>query len=97
MKKLFFGLLNKHYIVRLLNNTNETQILHLKKFVPKQPLEDNYCEEKWEAVWGNYHSSSDAPNPTYLPTGEQLVTSNYEPNDAHENEVDYKTRKNGLN
>ena len=39
---------NENYIVRRLN-TNKTQILHrirLKKFVPNQPLEDNFREER---------------------------------------------------
>ena len=39
---------NENYIVRRLN-TNKTQILHrirLKKFVPNQPLEDNFREQR---------------------------------------------------
>ena len=39
---------NKNYIVRRIN-TNKTQILHrirLKKFVPNQPLEDNFQEQQ---------------------------------------------------
>ena len=39
---------NENYIVRRLN-TNKTQILHrirLKKFVPNQPLEDNFSEQR---------------------------------------------------
>ena len=39
---------NENYIVRRLN-TNKTQILHrirLKKFVPNQPLEDNFREQQ---------------------------------------------------
>ena len=39
---------NENYIVRRIN-TNKTQILHrirLKKFVPNQPLEDNFREQR---------------------------------------------------
>ena len=41
-------LLNKNYIVRRIN-TNKTQILHRirpKKFVPNQPLEENFREQR---------------------------------------------------
>ena len=40
---------NENYIVRRIN-TNKTQILHrirLKKFVPNQPLEDNFREQRF--------------------------------------------------
>ena len=39
---------NENYFVRRIN-TNKTQILHrirLKKFVPNQPLEDNFREQQ---------------------------------------------------
>ena len=41
-------LLNENYIVRRIN-TNKTQILHRirpKKFVPNQPLEENFREQR---------------------------------------------------
>ena len=39
---------NENYIIRRIN-TNKTQILHricLKKFIPNQPLEDNFREQR---------------------------------------------------
>ena len=106
-----------NYIVHQLN-TNNTQILHrirLKKFVPNQPLEDRYREEKlppdeetiilqddlhtitWEADFGDQlEPRGNAPNPTYLPSGEQPLRSNDESTEADENEVDYIATINNL-
>ena len=71
-----------NYIVRRIN-TNKTQILHrirLKKFVPNQPLEDNFQEQRLQP-----HKEIVIPqDDLYVITwatdfGEQLVTRDNEP------------------
>ena len=106
---------NENFIVRRLN-TNKTQILRrirLIKFVPNQPLEDSYQEEKlqpdeeiiipqdepiynktitWETKFiEQLETRGNEPILTNLPNGEQPITSNDEPNNADEYEVDYIT------
>ena len=73
---------NENYIVRRIN-TNNTKILHrirLKKFVPSQPLEDNFREQ-----WLQPDEEIVIPqDDLYIITwetdfGEQLVTRRHEP------------------
>ena len=73
---------NENYIVRRIN-TNKTQILHrirLKKFVPNQPLEDNFREQ-----WLQPDEEIVIPqDDLYIITwetdfGEQLVTRGHDP------------------
>ena len=73
---------NENYIVRRLN-TNKTQILHrirLKKFVPNQPLEDNFPEQRLQPD----EETVIPQDEVYIITwetdfGEQLVTRGNEP------------------
>ena len=59
--------------------------------------QDDLYSITWEADFGaQLESRSCAPNPTYLPSGEQPVTSNNEPSDANEKNVDYITTQNCL-
>ena len=97
-------LFNENYIVGRLN-TNETDILHRfcpKKFVPTQPLDDNFLDEEivipqddfytltWETNFDDQLAArGNEPIPTNLPNGEQPVTAEADSNDAHENEADY--------
>ena len=100
---------NENYIVRRLN-TNETQILHrirLKKFVPNQPLEDYFREERLqqdeELVIPQDDLYTITWETTFTPVGyanvgyEQSVTPNTDFNDADDNEVDYILTNDGLN
>ena len=73
---------NEHYIVRRIN-TNETQILHrirLKKFVPNQPLEDNFREQRLQPDEEIVIPRDDLYTITWETNfGEQLVTRGDEP------------------
>ena len=73
---------NENYIVRRLN-TNKTQILHrirLKKFVPNQPLEDNFREERLQADEDIIILQDDLYVITWDTNfGEQLATRGSEP------------------
>ena len=96
---------NENYIVRRIN-TNKTQILHrirLKKFVPNQPLEDNFREQRLQPDEEIVIPQDDLYIITWeTDFGEQLVTRGHEPiptslpnaaepihSDVDENEADY--------
>ena len=68
---------NENYIVRRIN-TNKTQILHrirLKKFVPNQPLEDNFREQRLQPDEEIVIPQDDLYEITWeTDFGEQLVT-----------------------
>ena len=68
---------NENYIVRRIN-TNKTQILHrirLKKFVPNQPLEDNFREQQLQTDEEIVIPQDDLYVTTWeTDFGEQLVT-----------------------
>ena len=72
---------NENYIVRI--NTNKTQILHrirLKKFVPNQPLEDNFQEQRLQPDEEIVIPQDDLYVITWeTDFGEQLVTRGNEP------------------
>ena len=73
---------NENYIVRRIN-TNKTQILHrnrLKKFVPNQPLEDNFREQRLQPDDEIVIPQDDLFIITWeTDFGEQLVTRSNEP------------------
>ena len=73
---------NENYIVRRLN-TNKTQILHrirLKKFLPNQPLEDNFLEQRHQPDEEIVIPQDDLYVITWeTDFGEQLVTRGNEP------------------
>ena len=73
---------NENYIFRRLN-TNETQILHrthLKKFVPVQPLEDNFRQERLQQDEEIVFPQDDLYTVTWETNfGEQLATRANEP------------------
>ena len=73
---------NKNYIVRRIN-TNKTQILHrtrLKKFVPNQPLEDNFREQRLQPDEEIVIPQDDLYIITWeTDFGEQLVTRGRDP------------------
>ena len=73
---------NENYIVRRIN-TNKTQILHrirLKKFVPNQPLEDNFREQRLQPDEEIVIPQDDLYVITWeTDFGEQLVTRGNEP------------------
>ena len=73
---------NENYIVRRIN-TNKTQILHrirLKKFVPNQPLEDNFREQRLQPDEEIVIPQDDLYVITWeTDFGEQLVTRDNEP------------------
>ena len=73
---------NENYIVRRIN-TNKTQILHrirLKKFVPNQPLEDNFREQRLQPDDEIVIPQDDLYIITWeTDLGEQLVTRGSEP------------------
>ena len=73
---------NENYIVRRMN-TNKTQILHrirLKRFVPNQPLEDNFREQRLQPDEENIIPQDDIYVITWeTDFGEQLVTRGNEP------------------
>ena len=73
---------NKNYMVRRIN-TNKTQILHrirLKKFVPNQPLEDNFREQRLQPDEEIIIPQDDLYVITWeTDFGEQLVTRGNEP------------------
>ena len=73
---------NENYIVRRIN-TNKTQILHrirLKKFVPNQPLEDNFREQQLKPDEEIVIPQDDLYVITWeTDFGEQLVTRGNEP------------------
>ena len=72
----------ENYIVRRIN-TNKTQILHrirLKRFVPNQPLEDNFREQRLQPDEENVIPQDDLYIITWeTDFGEQLVTRGNEP------------------
>ena len=73
---------NENYIVRRLN-TNKTQILHrirLKRFVPNQPLEDNFREQRLQPDEEIIIPQDDLYVITWeTDFGEQIVTRGNEP------------------
>ena len=73
---------NENYIVRRIN-TNKTQILHwirLKKFVPNQPLEDNFREQRLQPDEEIVIPQDDLYTITWeTDFGEQLATRDNEP------------------
>ena len=73
---------NENYIVRRIN-TNKTKILHrnrLKKFVPNQPLEDNFREQQLQPDEEIVIPQDDLYVITWeTDFGEQLVTRDSEP------------------
>ena len=73
---------NENYIVRRIN-TNKTQILHrirLKKFVPNQPLEDNFREQRLQPDEEIVIPQDDLYVITWeTDFGEQVVTRGNEP------------------
>ena len=73
---------NENYIVRRIN-TNKTQILHrirLKKFVPNQPLEDNFREQQLQPDEEIVIPQDDLYVITWeTDFGEQLITRGNEP------------------
>ena len=73
---------NKNYIVRRIN-TNKTQILHrirLKKFVPNQPLQDNFREQRLQPDEEIIIPQDDLYVITWeTDFGEQLVTRGNDP------------------
>ena len=73
---------NENYIVRRIN-TNKTQILHrirLKKFVPNQPLEDNFREQRLQPDEEIVIPQDDLYVIAWeTDFGEQLVTRDNEP------------------
>ena len=73
---------NENYIVRRLN-TNKTQILHrirLKKFLPNQPLEDNFREQRLQPDEEIVIPQDDLYVTTWeTDFGKQLVTRGNEP------------------
>ena len=75
-------LTNENYIVRRIN-TNKTQILHrirLKKFVPNQPLEDNFREQRLQPDEEIVIPQDDLYIITWeTDLGDQLVTRGNEP------------------
>ena len=74
---------NENYIVRHIN-TNKTQIWHrirLKKFVPNQPLEDNFREQRLQPDEDIVIPQDDLYIITWeTELGEQLVTQGSETN-----------------
>ena len=77
---------NENYIVRRIN-TNKTQILHrirLKKFVPNQPLEDNFQEQQLQPDEEIVIPQDDLYIITWeTDFGEQLVTRGHNPIPTH--------------
>ena len=73
---------NENYIVRRLN-TNKTQILHCirpKKFVPNQPIEDNFREDQLQQDAEIVIPQDDLYTITWETNfGEQLATHGNEP------------------
>ena len=73
---------NENYIVRRIN-TNKTQILHrirLKKFVPNQPLEDNFREQPLQPDEKIVIPQDDLYTITWeTDFGEQLITRRHYP------------------
>ena len=73
---------NENYIVRKIN-TNKTQILHrirLKRFIPNQPLEDNFREQRLQPDEEIVIPQDDLYVITWeTDFGEQLVTRGNEP------------------
>ena len=73
---------NENYIVRQIN-TNKTQILHrirLKKFVPNQPLEDNFREQRLQPDEEIVIPQDDLHIITWeTDFGEQLITRGHDP------------------
>ena len=73
---------NENYIVRRIN-TNKTQILHrirLKRFIPNQPLEDNFREQRLQPDEEIVIPQDDLYVITWeTDFGEQLVTRGNEP------------------
>ena len=73
---------NENYIVRRIN-TNKTQIMHhirLKKFVPNQPLEDNFREQRLQSDEEIVIPQDDLYTITWeTDFGEQLATRGNEP------------------
>ena len=73
---------NENYIVRRIN-TNKTQILHrsrLKKFVPNQPLEDNFREQRLQPDEEIVIPQDDLYIITWeTDFGEQLITRGHNP------------------
>ena len=73
---------NENYIVRKIN-TNKTQILHrirLKRFIPNQPLEDNFREQRMQPDEEIVIPQDDLYVITWeTDFGEQLVTRGNEP------------------
>ena len=73
---------NENYIVRRIN-TNKTQILHrirLKKFVPNQPLEDNFREQRLQPDEKIVIPQKDLYIITWeTDFGEQLITRGHNP------------------
>ena len=73
---------NENYIVRRIN-TNKTQILHrirLKKFVPNQPLEDNFQEQQLQPDEEIVIPQDDLYIITWeTDFGEQLITRGHDP------------------
>ena len=73
---------NENYIVRRIN-TNKTQILHrirLKRFIPNQPLEDNFREQRLQQDEEIVIPQDDLYVITWeTDFGEQLVTRGNEP------------------
>ena len=73
---------NENYIVRRIN-TNKTQILHrirLKKFVPIQPLEDNFQEQRLQPDEEIVIPQDDLYIMTWeTDFGEQLITRGHNP------------------
>ena len=90
---------NENYIVRRIN-TKKSQILHrirFKKFAPKQPLEDNFREQRLQPDDEIVFPQDDLSTITWeTDFVEQLITRGSEPiptslpnGDAHENEAEY--------
>ena len=73
---------NENYVVRRIK-TNKTQILHrirLKKFVPNQPLEDNFREQRLQPDEEIVIPQDESYTITWeTDFGEQLVTRGNEP------------------
>ena len=73
---------NENYIVRRIN-TNKTQLLHrirLKKFVPNQPLEDNFREQRMQPDEEIVIPQDDLYVRTWeTDFGEQLITRRHDP------------------